>query len=59
MYSVSESEGMVQICINAEGVTIPCSITHPFQVILSSSHESAGIVTIAACGKLIDVSSRC
>ena len=40
-YTVSESEGIVEICINAEGVSF---ITHPFQVILSSCDQNAGII---------------
>ena len=45
-YTVSESEEVVEICIKAEGVSSPCNITHPFQVILSSSNETAGIISI-------------
>ena len=47
-YTVSESEEAVEICITAVGATTPCLGTQSFQVTLSTTEESAGILLIYA-----------
>ena len=41
-YNVSESEGEVEICVNASGTNVSCPSPFTFQVTLSTTNRSAG-----------------
>ena len=41
-YTVSESETFLTVCVEMDSAT-SCDITHPFEVILSTADQSAGI----------------
>ena len=41
-YNVSESDEVVEVCINAVGTTSSCPSTESFHVTLSTSHRTAG-----------------
>ena len=41
-YTVSESDEVVEICINAAGANTDCPSSDPFQLILSTADQTAG-----------------
>ena len=43
-YNVSESEGLVELCVIVRSPFIECPITLSFSVILSTTDGSAGII---------------
>ena len=43
-FPVSESDDVVEICINAVGVNTPCPSQHPLHVTFSTTDISAGIL---------------
>ena len=45
-YTVSESYGEVEICINAVGANPSCPNIQPFQVSLTANDESASVYII-------------
>ena len=45
-YSVSESVGVIEVCAIVYSPTIDCPIAFPFDVSLSTSDNTAGIVYI-------------
>ena len=52
-YTVSESVEAVEICITAAGANTPCLNTQSFQVILSTTDESAGISKITIISSIL------
>ena len=42
-YNISESEGVVEICVNASGTNDSCPSPLTFQVTLSTASNTAGI----------------
>ena len=42
LYEVSEDVGVVEMCAVVSSTSIECSVTVPFEVILSTSDSSAG-----------------
>ena len=42
-YNVSESDGEVEICVNASGTNASCPSPYYFQVTLSTASNSAGV----------------
>ena len=43
VYEVSEDVGVVEVCAVVSSTSIECSVTVPFEVILSTSDSSAGM----------------
>ena len=43
LYNISESEGVVEICVNASGTNVSCPTPFTFQVTLSTASNTAGI----------------
>ena len=41
-YTVSESDEVVEICINAAGANTDCPSSDPFQLTLSTADQTAG-----------------
>ena len=41
-YNISESDKVVQVCINVAGANTPCSNTDHFQLTLNTADQSAG-----------------
>ena len=54
-YTVLESEGMVQICVNAVGTNSPCPSTLPFQVSLHISRSTGMYVFVPLLVTLKDI----
>ena len=44
-YTVSESDEVVEICINAAGANTGCPSSDPFQLTLSTADQTAGTAT--------------
>ena len=44
-YTVSESDEVVEICINAAGANTDCPSSDPFQLTLSTADQTAGTAT--------------
>ena len=49
-YSISESDEVVQICINAAGANTPCPNTDRFQLTLNTADQTAGnVLCVSVC----------
>ena len=44
-HTVSESDEVVEICINAAGANTDCPSSDPFQLTLSTADQTAGTAT--------------
>ena len=42
-YTISESDEVVEVCINAVGANSSCPSTEPFHVSLSTTDQTAGV----------------
>ena len=49
-YNISESDEVVQICINAAGANTPCPNTDHFQLTLNTADQTAGnVLCVSVC----------